>query len=322
MSSGLALVYHNLSLMLDAGVPLVRTLNTVSSGLKSNLKPAFVRLAESVANGNSLSTAMEKNRAVFAPLDVMLTRAAEVSGELPRVFALLSQWYELTGRARQKMLSGLILPFAVFHIAAFIFPVPLLVLRGWDSGVYLRNVFQILLVLYIPALVIYVIATMTPRRGLPRRCLDWLVLRIPVLGQAVYYLSISRYCRLFYVLSAAGLPITDCADYAAKAVGNAVVADLFRPGTASARAGANVSEGFSRKLPSELHELWRVGEETGKMDEVTAKLAEIFEDRGWAYYSEFARWFPRLVYALVCLIMIGMILALIGRILSSYTVPI
>ncbi|MHC4630660.1 MAG: type II secretion system F family protein, partial [Planctomycetota bacterium] len=124
MSNSLALAYHNLSIMLDAGVPILRSLNTLSSGLKPRMRAAFLRLADSVSKGNTLTEEMTKSPNIFNPLDVMLIQAAEKSGSLPESFKLLSEWHEFSSRIAKKMLSGMLLPIFLLHATAFIAPFP------------------------------------------------------------------------------------------------------------------------------------------------------------------------------------------------------
>jgi len=83
VAKGLALAYHNLSIMLDAGVPLLRSLNTVGSGLDLPLRRDFLKLAESASKGNPLAETMAQSPKIFDPVDVMLIKAAETSGSLP-----------------------------------------------------------------------------------------------------------------------------------------------------------------------------------------------------------------------------------------------
>ena len=304
MANTLALVYHNLSIMLDAGVPLLRSLNTVASGSNPRLRAAFLRLADTVSKGNPLAETMAQSPKTFHPLDVMLVQAAEESGNLPQALDLLSKWHEFSQRITRKMLSAMTLPLVLIHITAFVAPLPRLAFGGWQIMPYLITVATILLMFDLPAAVIFVIVRMTPKTGLARRLLDRLTLRIPILGRAVYKLALSRYCWAFHMLCGAGLPITDCADKAASATTNAVVTDLFKPAAASAKAGNPVSDGFSAKLPPDFVDIWRIGEDTGQLDDVTKRLADNNGQDAEFWLDEFARWFPRLVYALVCLVMI------------------
>ncbi len=79
-----------------------------------------------------------------------------------------------------------------------------------------------------------------------------------------------------------------------------------------------MSEGFSTKLPFELVEMWKVGEETGQLDDVTKRLANNYSEQADFWFAEFTCWFPRFIYLLICLVLIYMIFQLAGSIWSSY----
>ena len=306
---GLGTVYDNLSTLLAAGVPLIRSLRTVSSGLRGRLQQVFSKVTGTIEKGIPLSDAMGLHPKVFARLDIMIIHAAEESGNLSESFDLLGKWYAFSKRIRSLVLSGLALPILVIHLAAVLFPVPALALGGWDFAAYGRSVLVILLVLfYIPATLIICVMRFTPQTGVARRALDRISLRIPIfLGRALYKMALSRYCWIFHITSKAGMPITECAEMAVNGTGNVAVADLFRPCTASVKAGNSFSEGLSSKLPPEFIEPWRIGEETGQMDEITKRLAEKNGESAEFWFKQFATWFPRLLYCIYAVVMIVMV---------------
>ncbi len=242
----------------------------------------------------------------FKPLDVMIVDSAETGGTLGESFGLLSHWYEFSSKMAKLVLSGLMLPAFVIFVAAWIVPVPAFVLSGWHVDLYLHRVLTILMIFFLPAGIIFCIVRYTPPRGLPRKIVDIISLRIPLLGGALYRLAISRYCRVFHMLSAAGLPITECAVKAGAATGNAVIANMFEPMADAVRAGKPASEGLSIKLPADFRGIWQVGEETGGLDDMAKKLADNYADSAEFRFKEFARWFPRVVYFIV---MIAMVIA-------------
>jgi len=316
VAATLALAYHNLSTLLAAGVPLLRSLDTTADSLDRRLGPAFRQLSQAAAKGRPLARTMDNRPDVFAPTDVMIVLAAETSGTLPESLALLAKWHEFQQSIKRKMLSAMMLPVIMIHAAAFLAPLPGFFLGGWHVAIYIRQVISILLLFYIPAGLIFGIIRFSPRTGVLRTLLDMALLRIPLLGTALYRLSLSRYCRVFYMLTKAGLPITDCAEQSADAAGNAVVARQVRGGSASAKAGRPVSAGFSTRLPVEFINLWQVGEETGKLEDAAKRLADNIRGSADFMFGEFAAWLPRMIYFLVCLIIAYFIfrnLALIGR---------
>ena len=318
MSGSLAIAYHNLSNMLDAGVPVQRSLNTLIPGLDPQLSKAFLALVDGVAQGNPLSETMILYPKVFDPVDIMLVEVGEKSGNLPDLIALLSKWHEMSARMLKRMISGLLLPILVLTIAAFVFPLPAFVLGGLTLTSYLLKVVGILMLFWVPAGIIVLIVRTTPRTGPARRLLDNVVLRIPVLGSAVHKLSIGRFCWAFHMLCKAGVPYSESVDMAISVTGNLVIADLFRPAAASVKAGELMSDGFSKKLPFELVEMWKTGEETGRLDDVSKRLADNYSEQAESWFAEFARWFPRFVYLLICIVLIFMIFNLAGSIWGSY----
>ena len=307
MVKGLGTVYDNLSTLLAAGVPLIRSLRTVSAGLRGRLQQTFLQVVESIQKGMPLSDAMGAHPKVFAQLDIMIIHAAEESGNLAESLDLLGQWYQFSKRIKGRTLSGLALPIVVIHAAAFMIPMPRLLLGGWDVGVYFHSALSILAIPYILAALIIGVICLTPQTGLARRTLDRFSLIIPGLGRARYKLALSRYCWIFHITCKAGMPVTECADLAVKGTGNTVVAELFRPAVASVKAGNPFSEGLSSKLPLDFLEPWRVGEETGRIDEMSKRLAENNAETAEFWFKQFATWFPRFVYFVILIIMAVMV---------------
>lgn len=318
MSDKLATVYNNLSTMLAAGVPVQRSLNTLIPGLKGRLQEAFLALADGVAQGNPISYTMVLLPKVFDPVDIMIVDVGEKSGNLPELIRLLSRWHEMSGRMLKRMISGLLLPILVLTIAAFVFPLPSFVLGDMSLTAYLFQVVGILMLFWVPAGIIALIVRTTPRTGQARRVLDKIALRIPVLGSAIHKLAIGRFCWAFHMLCKAGVPYSESVDMAMSVTGNLIVAELFAPAAESVKAGELMSEGFSEKLPLELVEMWKLGEETGQLDDVSKRLANNYSEQAEFQFSQFGYWFPRFVYFLICIALIYMIFQLAGTIRSSY----
>ena len=304
----LALAYHNLSVMLDAGMPILRSLETLVSSLDGKFHDAFATVTKKVISGQPIAEAMAEHAKIFAPMDISVIRAADLSGNMAGSLKMLSQWYEFLNRLKNIILSGMVLPFVLINITAVIAPLPLLFLHAINIMGYFAMMIRILALLYIPSAVIIAVLRLTPKTGILRRLLDAVVLRIPVLGKGIRCLAISRYCQAFYMLYKAGIPITECAKTAPSMTGNIVIADLFEPGADSAQAGKLLSTGFSDRLPTEFLDLWHIGEETGELDSVAKRLADMYADTAEHLLTEFTKWLPRLAYFFVCAIMVIQIL--------------
>jgi type II secretory pathway component PulF len=295
---------------------LLRSLNTVASGQKPRIKKAFLALADGVSQGNPLAETMGRNRRVFSPLDIMLIEAGENSGNLAELTGLLGKWHEMARRMLRKMLTGLLLPVLILTIAAFIVPAPNYILGDQTLRDYLVTAVGILMLFWVPAMIIFLIVYATPKTGPLRRLLDRVVLRVPLLGRAMYRLALSRFLWVFHALCKAGVPLNECVGMAIPAAGNAVVGTMFGGAARRVRAGEPMGQALSSKLPVELVEMWKIGEETGTLDEVTRRLADQNTDAAEFWFGEFARWFPRFVYFLVCLLMIYFVFVGYSRIYS------
>ena len=309
------MVYHDLAVMLDAGVPMVRSLNTTTANLKGKLQRGFAAVIRAVSSGEGTMTEeMGKHPKVFSRVDVLVLEAAETSGKLVAALKELSGWHEFRERLKMIIISKMTLPIVVVHIAAAISPMPAVffaktsVVGGILQGMGILGLF------YVPAAIIFAIAYLTPRGGVCRRRLDAATLRIPLLGIAVQRLGISRYCKTFNMLYTAGVPISRCAEHAPKTTGNVIVGGWFQGGAASVAAGGPVSDGFSEKVPSDFVNLWRVGEESGELDNTIKRLAENTSESAQQMFNEFGAWFARAIYALVCILLVIQILQMAGTI--------
>lgn len=83
------------------------------------------------------------------------------------------------------------------------------------------------------------------------------------------------------------------------------------------KKGEPVSAGFSDKLPLDLLDLWHVGEETGKLDDATKRLADMYAYSAEQMLTEFYRWLPKVIYLLIGILMITLILRSFGMIMSA-----
>ncbi len=310
----LAQAYYDLAVMLDAGMPILRSLDIMIQGRTGQLKQVFSRIRESLSKGSSLAEAMGKHRNVFPDMDRMLIEAAETAGSLNDSFKMLSQWHEFLHRITRRIRMGLIYPLLILHIGAFVYGFPNFILGKMTNWAYLSQVLQILLLFYIPAAIVVLLMRLRDRVSGIAIPFDFLALRIPILGTAIYHLSICRYAKAFGMLYKAGVPISETTERATRATGNVVVARMFQGGFASVRQGGMAWEGFSKRLPPEYLQLWQIGEESGELDKTVDKIAEISGDRADLWFTQFAFWMPWFVYVFIAGIMVVMIFKLFSQV--------
>lgn len=295
-------LYHNLSVMLDAGVPITRTLESVHK--QGKYGRLFQKLQQEVAAGSRLTDAIQAYKKQFQPLDRTLIEVGEETGQSAEMFEELSQWYAFRQRLNRVVRSGMLLPVLYIHATAFIVPVVALAFSGFEMDVYIRGVLSILSMFYIPTAVILGIIFLTPKHGPLRAVLDIGVMGIPLLGKAIRELELSRYCKVFAITYKAGVPIVKCARMATDAVTNFVMRHQLKGGYEKAEVGDMMSSGFSRALPGEFFGIWQVGEESGDLDDAARRLGDMHAYNAEMRFTAIAQWTPRLIYGIVCMVMI------------------
>jgi type IV pilus assembly protein PilC len=313
-------MYYKLATLVDAGIPLLRTLDAAAEGEARSVKRSLLDVRQAVGKGMGLDEAMGRHRGIFGEFDRVLVEAADTSGKLEECFKMLADWYQFLRRARSTVLTGLAYPLFLLHIAAFVIPLPGLILGRTDFGKYIWNVATALGVFYVPLAVLLAILTFAPKWPLTRLIIDKLLLWIPLLGKGILELSISRFCRAFNMLYKAGVPITECFTKAPQVAGNSVVARMFEGGGKAVAQGRDAGTGFSKGLPTEYVDLWRIGEECGQLDKSVDKIAEISADRANLYLTEFAVWLPRIIYFAIMVILIREVFRMAGQIGGAYNI--
>ena len=124
---------------------------------------------------------------------------------------------------------------------------------------------------------------------------------------------LSRYLRSFHTMFKAGIPIVQCAQASAEITGNAIVREWLEPGAQSARAGHPVSEGLRPEFPRDFLNVWMVGEESGKLEDATERLAKISAEKAERKITQIARWLPVLIYVIIAMWIIKMVFTMYGQ---------
>ncbi|MEN8126431.1 MAG: type II secretion system F family protein [Planctomycetota bacterium] len=295
-------LYHSLSVMLDAGVSIMRTLQSVHK--RGKYGRLFLRIEQDVARGNGFYEAALNQKKQFQKLDLVLIRVGEETGQLSEMFDELSQWYSFRQRLNRTVYSGMAFPILMIHALAFLAPVVPFALGGFDTSIYLREFLKILAIFYIPGAVIAAIVFLTPKRGPLRWILDRFVMLVPLLGKAVRELELSRFTKIFAITYRAGVPIVQCAEMATEVVSNGVMHQRLKGAGPMAQTGQEMSAGFSRALPAEFISVWQVGEESGELDNSAGRLAKMHADNAEMRFTLIAQWTPRIIYAIVACVMI------------------
>ena len=291
-------------LMLEAGVPILRSLEMSGKATRGSTRRAWQHVRLDVQEGEGLAEAMRKHPKEFAPLDVAIVEAGEVSGNLPGSLRRLEQWYSFFATLKKSVTAEMALPVLVLIVASLVIPIVPYFMGSIDGWGYTWRVLTPLAVFFVPVLAIWCIVQGTSRGGPLRIVVDWTVLKIPLLGLAIKQLAVSRYLRAFATLFKAGVPVIRCATMSAHLTGNAVVCSWVIGAANSAEQGFPLSEGFTRDFPRDYLEAWQIGEESGKLADVAERLAGQAEEKSLWMMEQIGKWVPKVIYAIICLWMI------------------
>lgn len=294
-------VYQNLATMLNAGMPITRTLQTVEK--HGRFGRVIGLLEQEVSRGQSLADAVETYKKRLAKIDIALIKVGEHTGQLAESFTLLSEWYAFRQRIKRAVFAGLTIPILEIHLAALIIPIVPLAFSNWDFSVYIRGVLGILAIVYIPVLIIYGLIRITPREGLIRLIFDAFIVNFPYIGKTVRELELGRYCNVFSTMYKAGVPIVRCSEMALDSVGNLVIKKRLEKGHEQVKVGNEMSSGFGSGLPAQFREMWRVGEESGDLDESCRRLGMMHTENAENRFQVLSKVVPMIIYLGVMLIL-------------------
>lgn len=294
-----ALFANKLAVLIDSGVPIVRSLTLMANQQK---KPLFRRsleaISQNISQGESLSSAMRQWPKVFDRLSVAMIEAGETGGVLDETLKRLSILLEQNAKLQNQIKGALGYPVAVLVIAVAvflgmtIFLIPTFATIFDQLGAELPWFTQMMV--RISALLrspfsIYLIGALILAAWLfrgfyktptGRRRVDVALLKLPLFGDLIQKTSTAQFCRTFSSLSKAGVPILTALEIVRDTVGNVIIADAIAFSSQELQNGIPLSEALASKtvFPDMALSMLEVGEETGEMDKMLSKVADFYED--------------------------------------------
>ena len=291
---------RQLATMIDAGLPLVKSLEVLSSQQSNpKFKDIISRVKEEVEGGATFSDALAKHPKVFNSLYVNLARAGETGGVLDVVLLRLANYLEKIEALRRRIKGAMIYPAIVIVVAAavlsvvILFVVPVFAELFKDLGTTLPVLTQIVVnvslfirlnIFYIAIslVLIVILITMLHRRSYQvRRLADAFLLRLWIVGDLILKTAVARFSRTLSTLTAGGIPILDGLEITARASGNLVIEEAILEARKSVSEGQTLAEPLSLRpniFSPMVVQMISVGEQTGALDEMLSKIADFYED--------------------------------------------
>jgi type IV pilus assembly protein PilC len=296
----LVLFTRQLSTMVSAGVPLLRSLTTMRDQVENpTLKAIIGDLIKDVESGVALGDAMEKHPDVFNDIYVNMVRAGEAAGIVDEILKRLATQSEKNASMRKKIKSAstyplvlLILTFGAFlGLTLFIIPKIGMILQDLAPGKELPGITRFMLGVssfmthyWFIVIGVTVLGIILIRRYIAspsgRYQFHKLILKIPVLGNLVTKIAVSRFTRTFAALIGAGVSVVEALRVTSRAVGNDVYKEAIEHAATQVLNGQQLSESIegNELFPRIVSQMLAVGEETGQTDTVLIKVAEFYDE--------------------------------------------
>jgi type IV pilus assembly protein PilC len=299
-------LYHQLGQLTAAGIPIVRALEQIK---RNPPAPSFheplQRLLDELAKGATLTESLQALDWLPA-FDLALIGAGEQSGRLDACFRMLADYYNDRARVIRLVISQLIYPVGLVHMAAFIFIIvlPFAASQFNASLLFLFAKAALILSPLYCAVGLMIYATQSKHGETWRARIEAFLRFVPILGKARHYLALSRLAAALEALISAGVNIFEAWDLAAIASGSPALRRAVAAWKSRVVAGQMPSEAVSRcpLFPGTFANLYASGEVSGKLDDSLRQISRIYNEDGTRKLNAFATWMPRLVYMLVALL--------------------
>jgi type IV pilus assembly protein PilC len=297
-AKNLAVFTRQFSVMIDAGLPLVQCLEILGTQEEDkNFAAVILQTRADVEGGASLADAMRKHPKAFDPLFTNMIAAGEAGGILDTILKRLATYIEKAVKLAGQVKSAMIYPVAVMVIAGLVVGVILWkviptfasLFSGLGAELPLPTRFVIalsnnLVRYFIPMAIALVAAgygfTRYYATSNGRHVVDRIVLKLPILGDIMRKIAVARFCRTLATLISSGVPILDGLEITAKTSGNAIVEDAIMLTRKSIERGETISAPLKETnvFPSMVTQMIGVGEATGALDTMLAKIADFYEE--------------------------------------------
>jgi len=295
----LTIFTRQLATLIEAGLPLMRSLNTLAKQERNPvMRTTMASLASAVESGGTFSEALAQHPRIFDRLYVNMVKAGELGGVLEIVLTRLAEFQEKSQKIKGKVMTAMIYPVVVLVIAALILtfllifivpkfqkifedalpgrPLPSVTLFVIGCSNLLMQQWYFVIAGIAAIVIGYKVVSSVPA-GIA--FLDQVALKIPIFGDLTSKTAISRFARTLGTLISSGVPILQALNITRDTAGNSVVANAINKIHDSVKEGESVVGPMesSSIFPPMVTSMVQVGEETGQLPDMLVKVADVYE---------------------------------------------
>ena len=294
----LAIFTRQFSVMIDAGLPLVQCLEILAAQQDDKkFKSIIEEVRQDVEQGATLQAALSKHPKAFNDLYVNMVGAGEVGGILDVILQRLSTYIEKAVKLTGKVKGAMTYPIAVITIAAIVVYIIMIkviptftemydgVGTGLPAPTKVCIAISKALVDYGWLVAIVIVAITILYRQYYKTTagklqIDGMYLKLPVLGDILRKVAVARFCRTLGTLISSGVPILEGMDITARTAGNQVIQNAILTCRDAVEQGRNIAAPLAetKVFPPMVVQMVGVGEATGALDAMLAKVADFYDD--------------------------------------------
>jgi len=294
----LAVFTRQFSVMIDAGLPLVQCLEILGAQQQDkNFKSIIEEVRQGIEQGATLQTALSKHPKAFNDLYVNMVGAGEIGGILDIILQRLSTYIEKAVKLTRKVKGAMAYPISVVLMAIIIvwvimvkvIPVFSQVYEGLDSNLPAATVICVNMskalssygwIVALAIVLLVFLSRLYYKTTSGRLLIDTLYLKLPIFGDILRKVAIARFSRTLGTLIGSGVPILDGMDITARTAGNQVIQNAILKCRDAVEQGRNIATPLAetKAFPPMVVQMVGVGEATGALDAMLAKVADFYDD--------------------------------------------
>jgi len=295
----IAIFSRQLATMMSAGIPLVQSFDIVGAGHENPaMQKLILAIKSDVEGGTSLADSLAKHPLHFDDLFVSLVAAGEQAGALETLLDKIATYKEKTEAIKKKIKKALFYPAAVVVVAIVVTVILMIYVIpefeslfqgfGADLPAFTRFVIDIskfvqstgwlLLIGVVGSIMGFLYAK--KRNRAVQHFVDRAMLKLPIIGTILHKSAIARYARTLSTTFAAGVPLVEALDSVAGATGNIVYEGAVMRMRDEVATGQRLQRAMENTdlFPNMVNQMIAVGEESGSLDAMSAKVADFYEE--------------------------------------------
>jgi len=294
----IAVFSRQLATMLAAGIPLVQGFEIIGAGHeKPSMQRLILDIKSDVEGGTSLHEALAKHPLYFDDLYINLVEAGEQAGALEGLLDKIASYKEKTEALKKKVTKALFYPAAVLAVAIivtvilliFVIPQFEALFKGFGADLPAFTQMVINLSRFVQSNGIYILVVIVglfwiffyfkKRSRRMREFLDRAALKVPIIGPILNKAAIARFARTLSTMFAAGVPLVEALESVAGATGNIVYENAVMRMRDEVATGQRLQRAMetTELFPNMVVQMIAVGEESGSLDTMSAKVATFYE---------------------------------------------